>query len=195
MSLGLTPRGGGLWGGTGFVADRVEQDSIFVVLNRDGDRLFPDESFADLFSSMGRKCIPPRVVFTVMVLQRYFGLSDREAVDAFEFDMRWKFACELDMEYPGFVHTVLVTTRNRLALSEDPDRIFKATVTAARAAGLVKLQAGVGFGSDLRRGGHSGHRHDVAPAGTPAVAGRGPCVGASGCAPGLTGRGGVRPGW
>ena len=30
---------------------------------------------------------------TVMVLQRWFGLSDREAVAAFEFDVRWKYAC------------------------------------------------------------------------------------------------------
>jgi len=44
-----------------------------------------------------------------MVLQRLFGLSDREAVQAFEFDARWKYACGgLDFDYPGFVHTVLV---------------------------------------------------------------------------------------
>ena len=49
MSLGLTPRGGGLWGGTGFVADRVAGDSIFAVLHRDGDRLFGDVLFADLW--------------------------------------------------------------------------------------------------------------------------------------------------
>ena len=45
----------------------------------------------------------------VMVLQKLEGLSDREAVDRFTFDVRWKYAAGgLDLEYPSFVHTVLV---------------------------------------------------------------------------------------
>jgi len=54
--------------------------------------LFGDELFADLFSIRGRPSVPPRIVATVMVLQRLFGLSDREAVEAFAFDSRWKWA-------------------------------------------------------------------------------------------------------
>jgi Transposase domain (DUF772) len=52
-----------------------------------------------------------------MVLQRLEGLSDREAVDRFAFDVRWKYAAGgLDFDHPGFVHTVLVDMRAR------PDR-------------------------------------------------------------------------
>jgi hypothetical protein len=40
-------------------------------------------------------------------------------------------------DYPGFGHTVLVDMRARLAASEHPDRIFKATLEAVKAAGLV----------------------------------------------------------
>jgi Transposase DDE domain len=43
----------------------------------------------------------------------------------------------LDFDYPGFVHTVLVDMRARLAGSARPDRIFEVTVGVARAAGLV----------------------------------------------------------
>ena len=43
----------------------------------------------------------------------------------------------LDFDYPGFVHTVLVDMRARLAGSARPDRIFEVTVEVARAAGLV----------------------------------------------------------
>jgi len=43
----------------------------------------------------------------------------------------------LDFDYPRFVHTVLVDMRARLAASEQPDRVFKATLAAAREAGLV----------------------------------------------------------
>jgi len=59
-------------------------------------------------------------------------------VDRFRFDARWKYAARgLDFDYPGFVHTVLVDMRARLARSARPDRIFEVTLDAARAAGLV----------------------------------------------------------
>jgi hypothetical protein len=39
--------------------------------------------------------------------------------------LRWKYAAGgLGFDYPGFVHTVLVDMRARLAASEDSDRIF-----------------------------------------------------------------------
>ena len=64
--------------------------------------------------------------------------GDREAADRFAFDARWKYAAGgLDFDYPGFVHTVLVDMRARLARSAKPDRIFEVTLEAARAAGLV----------------------------------------------------------
>ncbi|MGH9024454.1 MAG: transposase [Acidimicrobiia bacterium] len=59
---------------------------------RERDRLFPDELFADLFTDTGRRSVQPSVVATVMVLQRFHGLSDREAVAAFTFDARWRYA-------------------------------------------------------------------------------------------------------
>jgi hypothetical protein len=43
----------------------------------------------------------------------------------------------LAFDYPGFVHTVLVDMRARLAASERPDRIFQVTLEAAKKAGLV----------------------------------------------------------
>ena len=141
MTLGLTPVQPDLLKGTGFVADRVGPDSVWVLLHREGHRLFPDELFADLFTTTGRRSVPPSIVATVMVLQRLFGLSDREAVDAFEFDTRWKFACGgLDFDFPGFVHTVLVDMRARLARSDRPRRIFEVSLDAAREAGLVSFR-------------------------------------------------------
>jgi hypothetical protein len=54
--------------------------------------MVPDEMFADLFTDVGRRSVPPMIVAVVMVLQRLEGLSDREAVDRFAFDARWKYA-------------------------------------------------------------------------------------------------------
>ena len=118
--------------------ERLAAESVFAVLEREGRRLFPEAMFDDLFSSRGRRSVAPRVVACVMVLQRWFGLSDREAVAAFEFDLRWRFACGgLDVDGGGFCHTVLVGMRARLAASSQPRRIFDAVLAAACSAGAL----------------------------------------------------------
>ena len=135
----MAPRQADLLVGSAVVCDgRVAENSIWSVLHRECHRLFPDGMFSDLFSERGRHSVPPSIVAVVMVLQRLFGLSDREAVSAFEFDARWKYAAGgLDLDYGSFAHTVLVDMRARLATSERPKRIFEVTVEAAGAAGLV----------------------------------------------------------
>jgi Transposase domain (DUF772) len=126
MSLGRAPKEGDATRSTkAYCDERLSPTSIYRLLHDEGARLFPDDAFADLFQDMGRRSIPPRIVAVVMVLQRLEGLSDREAVDRFSFDARWKYAAGgLDFEHPSFVHTVLVEMRERLRCSRDPDRIF-----------------------------------------------------------------------
>ena len=142
MTLGLADSQGDLLDEVNRFCERVlARDSVFAVLHRERDRLFPDEMFADLFSARGRRSVPPSVVATVMVLQRLEGLSDREAVDRYCFDSRWRYAAGVggyDGEgWGSFAHTVLVDMRARLAASENPRRIFEVTLQAASAAGLV----------------------------------------------------------
>lgn len=120
-----------------FCEDELAPASIYRLLHEDCHRLFPDKDFADLFQSRGRRSVPPRVVAVVMVLQRLEGLSDREAVDRFRFDLRWKYAAGVPLDFPGFVHTVLVGMRMRLLNSERPNRIFDAVLDVAKGAGLV----------------------------------------------------------
>jgi Transposase DDE domain/Transposase domain (DUF772) len=138
MSLGLAPRQGDPLSTTVAYCEGRVADSIYAVLHRECFNLFGDEVFADLFTDVGRRSVPPMIVAVVMVLQRIEGCSDREAVDRFSFDARWKYAAGgLAFDYPGFVHTVLVDMRARLARSDRPDRILEVTLAAARAAGLV----------------------------------------------------------
>src|SRR6185295_4379459 len=124
-----------------FCGGTLPPNSIFVFLHEHRDRLFPDGMFSDLFAAIGRRSVPPSVVAVVMVLQRLEGLSDREAVDRFTFDARWRYAAGVggwDGAGPtGFAHTVLVDMRERLRRSDRPDRVFEVALTAARQAGLV----------------------------------------------------------
>jgi hypothetical protein len=139
MSLGLTPVQADMFATTtSFCEGRVAQDSIYGLLHRECFALFPDEMFADLFCDVGRRSVPPMIVAVVMVLQRIEGCSDREAVERFTYDVRWKYAAGgLGFDYPGFVHTVLVDMRARLAASDRPDRIFEVVLQTAKRAGLV----------------------------------------------------------
>src|SRR5688500_8647406 len=139
MAVGQTPMQPGLLSSTvSFCEGRVAPNSIYAVLHRECRKLFPDEMFVDLFAEDGRRSVPPMIVAVVMVLQRLEGLSDREAVERFAFDVRWKYAAGgLDFDHPGFVHTVLVDMRARLAASARPDRIFERTVELAARAGLL----------------------------------------------------------
>lgn len=142
MSLGLADRQGDLLDDvTRFCDEALPETSIYSVLHREGAGLFPDEMFADLFQATGRRSVPPSVVATVMVLQRIEGLSDRDAVERYAFDARWRYAAGVG-GYDGtgwdrFAHTVLVDMRARLAASDRPRRIFEATLAAASKAGLV----------------------------------------------------------
>jgi hypothetical protein len=93
MTLGLAPRQPDLFRTTAaYCEGRVSPGSIYGILHRECFTLFPDEMFADLFDDVGRRSVPPMIVAVVMVLQRIEGLSDREAVDRFSFDARWKYA-------------------------------------------------------------------------------------------------------
>ena len=142
MTLGPAPRQADVFRSTvEFCAPRVRQDSIYALLHRECLGLFPDELFDDLFGTVGRRSVPPLIVAVVMVLQRLEGLSDREALERFTYDARWKYAAGgLPFDYPGFAHTVLVDMRARLARSERPNRIFERTLEVARSAGLVGVR-------------------------------------------------------
>jgi hypothetical protein len=124
-----------------FCGEALPANSIFAFLHEHREVLFPDSMFGDLFAAVGRRSVPPSVVATVMVLQRLEGLSDREAVDRFSFDVRWRYAAGVGgwegTGRVGFAHTVLVDMRERLRASQHPDRVFEVALDAARAVGLL----------------------------------------------------------
>jgi transposase len=139
MTMGRAPGQGSLFHSTTtYCETTLGPTSIYRYLHEHCHRLFPDEMFADLFQDIGRESIPPRIVAVVMVLQRIEGLSDREAVDRFAYDLRWKYAAGgLEFDRAGFVHTVLVRMRAKLRDSERPNRIFEVALETAREAGLI----------------------------------------------------------
>jgi IS5 family transposase len=142
MTLGLAERQGDLLDDLNrFCDEKLSGSSIYAFLHRERDNLFPDEFFADLFSERGRRSVPPCVVAVVMVLQRLEGLSDREAVERYAFDARWRYAAGVggydSGAWTNFSHTVLVDMRERLRRSADRDRVLRVSLEAAKAAGVL----------------------------------------------------------
>jgi IS5 family transposase len=127
------------------LGERLREGSIYRLLAEHGDRLFPGGYFADLYtvSTRGRPTVPARVVATVMVLQAFEGLSDREAADRLEVDLRWQAAAGVDVGAEAFHPTVLVGQRNRLRASSRPRRLFEDTKVVARQAGVLRDRARV----------------------------------------------------
>ena len=116
----------------------LEPGSVFALLAGHRDRLFPAELFADLFpSGRGRPSIPGEVIASVIVLQALYGHSDREAVDALTFDLRWKAACGYAIDARGFDASTLTYWRRRLAASDRPQRIFEAVREVIEQTGAV----------------------------------------------------------
>lgn len=124
------------------LGDRLTQGSLYRLLAEHGHRLFPDDYLADLYSVSlrGRPTIPARVIATVMLLQSFEGLSDREACDRLAFDLRWQAAAGVAAAADPFHPTVLVGVRNRLRASDRPRRLFEDTVAVAKRTGVVSTR-------------------------------------------------------
>ncbi len=124
-----------------FLDETLDERSIYAFFHRERDALFPDSDFVDLFDEKGRRSVPPSVVAVVMALQRLEGLSDREAVERYTFDNRWRYAAGVGgydtAGWTSFAHTVLVDMRERLRHSTRPNRIFAVALAAARQAGVI----------------------------------------------------------
>jgi hypothetical protein len=136
---GITREARELLDASALVGHLVPVGSVYAFLAEHRRRLFPDESFADLFGSgRGRPSVPGEVIGSVLVLQALDARSDREAAEALRCDLRWKVACGLPLDHEGVHPTTLTYWRNRLRASERPQRIFEAVRQVVTATGVLK---------------------------------------------------------
>src|SRR5262249_27936068 len=94
MALGRAQVQAGFQDPREILGERLREGSLSRLLADNGPVMFPDDYFADLYaeSARGRPTVPARVMATVMLLQAFEGLSDREACDRLEVDLRWQAA-------------------------------------------------------------------------------------------------------
>ena len=145
MALGRAQVQAGFQDPREILGDRLREGSLYRLLADHGHQMFPDDYFADLYteSARGRPTVPARVMATVMLLQAFEGLSDREACDRLEADLRWQAAAGTDVGPAAFHPTALVGMRNKLRASARPRRLFEDTKIVARQTGAIRHRARV----------------------------------------------------
>ena len=102
------------------------------------DGLWCDEDFADWYPRDGRPGLSPARLATVCVLQFLLGLSDRQAAEAVRCRIDFKYAMAMELDDPGFHHSVLADFRDRLAEGDRADRLLDLALARLTEAGLVR---------------------------------------------------------
>ncbi len=134
---GVEPAERELWDAAQVVGHLVPAGSMFGFLAEYRAVVFPDEAYADLFSTFGRPSLPATRMAAVLTLQALHSLSDRECAEAVRCDLRWKVACGLSLLDEGFDPSSLVYWRRRLAKSDRPHRINDAVRQVIEATGVL----------------------------------------------------------
>lgn len=95
-----------------------------------------EEELAASYRPRGQEPCPPAMLAMVMLLQRYDGLSDADAVDAAENDRRWQLVLgTLDEERAPFGQGTLVRFRTRMMAHDLDKKLVDRTVELARKSG------------------------------------------------------------
>jgi len=116
----------------------VPADSFYGRMAAISDVLFPDEDLSMMYSpDNGRPSLPPSLMNGALLLQFYDNVSDEETVARTKFDLRWKVALKLPLDFPGFHPTSLTKYRNRLIENEQERYAFDRFITVAREAGFI----------------------------------------------------------
>ncbi|MFF0401819.1 IS1182 family transposase [Streptomyces sp. NPDC005248] len=101
------------------------------------DGLWCDEDFAGWYPRDGRPGLSSAQLATVCVLQFLMGMSDRQAAEAVRCRIDFKYAMALELDDPGFHHSVLADFRERLTEDGRADRLLDLALARLKEAGLV----------------------------------------------------------
>src|SRR5882762_1418090 len=100
--------------------------------------IYENESFATLFSTRGQPAEAPWRLALVCIFQFIEGLTDRQAAEAVQQRIDWKYALALELSDPGFDFSVLSKFRARLLAGGNEMQLFDTMLAHLKTQGLVK---------------------------------------------------------
>src|ERR671918_756685 len=118
----------------------VGRDTFYGFLARQRGELFRDEDFAELYClSNGRPSVPPGLLATALVLQTYDGVSDEEAKQRADYDLRWKVALGVGLDERPFAKSTLQEFRAQLIVHQEQAAIFRTSLELAKRRGKFRV--------------------------------------------------------
>src|SRR5688572_4835223 len=121
----------------------VGRDSFYGWLASQRGELFRDEEFAGLYVlDNGRPSVPPSLLATALVLQTYDGVSDDEAKQRADYDLRWKVALGVELDARPFAKSTLQEFRAQLIVHEQAAAIFRTSLEVAKRRGTFRTKGG-----------------------------------------------------
>ena len=129
----------GLFEADTLYADFVGRRNFYGYLASQRAELFRDEDFAGLYCrDNGRPSVPPSVLATALVLQAYDGVSDDEAKQRADYDLRWKVALGIELQVRPFAKSTLQEFRAQLILHDQTRAVFQRSLEVAKRRGVWK---------------------------------------------------------
>lgn len=117
---------------------RVSPDSFYGRMGSLTGKLLRDDDLKEMYcADNGRPSLPPSMMAGVMILQFYDGVSDGEAVERIKFDLRWKVALNLELDFDGFNPSSLSVFRMRLINHEQERYAFDRLLALGREEGFI----------------------------------------------------------
>ena len=124
----------------GYVEDiALDPRSFHGQLARVARQLFADDDFAKLYHArLGRPSVPPSQLALLLLLQNEAGVSDQEAIVRSTFDARWCAVLGTFLGRPLCAKSTFQLFRAHLILHDQVRTVFEQSLTAAKAAGLLR---------------------------------------------------------
>jgi transposase len=117
---------------------RVPTDSFYARLGAVMEQLFSDDDLATLYClDNGRPSLPPSLLSGILLLQFYDDVSDAEAIARLAFDLRWKVALTLALDFDPPHPSSLSVFRGRLLEHSQERYAFDRLLAVGRAAGFL----------------------------------------------------------
>ena len=133
----------GLFEADTLYGDFVGRDTFYGWLAGQRGELFRDEEFAGLYVlDNGRPSVPPSLLATALVLQTYEDVSDEEAKQRADYDLRWKVALGVGLDERPFAKSTLQEFRAQLIVHREQAAIFKKSLELAKRRGKFRTQSG-----------------------------------------------------
>src|SRR3990170_4324341 len=154
--LGKRSKQMGLFEADNLYLEHVGKESFYGFLASQRGQIFHDEEFARLYcSDNGRNSVPPSLLSTALLLQTYDRVSDEDAKERADFDIRWKVALGIGIDDRPFAKSTLQLFRSQLILHTQMRAVFTKSLALARKTGYLKtrpLKAALDTSNILGRG-------------------------------------------